>query len=257
METKDILLNLRTKAGLTQDALAGKVFVTRQAVSRWETGETVPGPETLKLLSALFGVSIDALLGSPHRLICQCCGMPLEDPILGRNRDGSLSEDYCKWCYADGEYMYSDLDELIEVCVHNMADAAHPADEVRAYLRETLPQLDYWKHRGDRADGGPFEALKKQLLDELNALDIPGLPRVERLYALLGRDVNLSYPLPGGGTARFLRDETTYLGNQLPSETEKGRYFGVLADRGFLLVCTYGEGGKDPRLLLYKTRDRD
>ena len=42
METKDILLQLRTEKGLSQEELAGRVFVTRQAVSRWETGETTP-----------------------------------------------------------------------------------------------------------------------------------------------------------------------------------------------------------------------
>ena len=41
METKEILLALRTKHGLSQDALAEKVFVTRQAVSRWETGDSL------------------------------------------------------------------------------------------------------------------------------------------------------------------------------------------------------------------------
>ena len=39
METKDILLELRTKNNLSQEELAEKVMVTRQAVSRWETGE--------------------------------------------------------------------------------------------------------------------------------------------------------------------------------------------------------------------------
>ena len=48
METKDVILELRTKKGLSQDELAGKVMVTRQAVSRWENGETVPNTETLK-----------------------------------------------------------------------------------------------------------------------------------------------------------------------------------------------------------------
>ena len=56
METKDIILQLRTKAGLSQEELAEKVYVTRQAVSRWENGETTPGVETLKLLSKLFDV---------------------------------------------------------------------------------------------------------------------------------------------------------------------------------------------------------
>jgi transcriptional regulator with XRE-family HTH domain len=81
MDTKDVLYELRTKNNLSQDDLAEKVFVTRQAVSRWEKGETVPNTETLKLLSNLYNVSINTLLGSPHKLICQCCGMPLEDAM--------------------------------------------------------------------------------------------------------------------------------------------------------------------------------
>lgn len=77
METKEIIFNLRARDGLSQDELAEKICVTRQAVSRWENGETVPNTETLKLLSKFFDVSINTLLGSPRRLICQCCGMPL------------------------------------------------------------------------------------------------------------------------------------------------------------------------------------
>jgi transcriptional regulator with XRE-family HTH domain len=66
METKDIILELRTKHGLSQDALAEKVYVTRQAVSRWEHGEMVPNTETLKQLSSLLDVSINTLLGLPR-----------------------------------------------------------------------------------------------------------------------------------------------------------------------------------------------
>ena len=69
METKDVLLRLRTEKKMTQDELAEKVFVTRQAVSRWEKGETTPNVETLKLLSGVFDVSINTLLGSPRQLI--------------------------------------------------------------------------------------------------------------------------------------------------------------------------------------------
>ena len=99
MNTKDILYHLRTEKDLSQDELAAKIFVTRQAVSRWETGETTPNVETLKLLSAFFNVSINTLLGAPRKLICQCCGMPLEDDrIISHDSDGTLNEDYCKWC---------------------------------------------------------------------------------------------------------------------------------------------------------------
>ncbi|MBR5952611.1 MAG: helix-turn-helix transcriptional regulator, partial [Pseudobutyrivibrio sp.] len=67
MQTKDVLLELRTKNGLSQDELADKIFVTRQAVSRWENGDTVPNTETLKLLSKEFNVSINTLLGTPNK----------------------------------------------------------------------------------------------------------------------------------------------------------------------------------------------
>ena len=56
METTHILRELRAKHGLSQDELAEKVYVTRQAVSRWENGETTPNTETLKLLSKEFDV---------------------------------------------------------------------------------------------------------------------------------------------------------------------------------------------------------
>lgn len=155
METKDIVYELRTKNGLSQDELAEKVYVTRQAVSRWENGETTPNTETLKLLSKLFDVSINTLLGSPRRLICQCCGMPLEDDaIIGHNHDGSFNEDYCKWCYADGTYTYSDMDDLIDVCVKNMASEAFPEEQARAYLNDLLPRLDYWKRHDEQSGNG-------------------------------------------------------------------------------------------------------
>ena len=51
METKNIILKLRTERGMSQDELADKIMVTRQAVSRWENGETIPNTETLKLLA--------------------------------------------------------------------------------------------------------------------------------------------------------------------------------------------------------------
>lgn len=254
MNSKSILFELRTRNGLSQDDLAEKVFVTRQAVSRWENGETVPSTDTLKLLSKLFNVSINTLLGAPRQLICQCCGMPLEDAIIGRDRDGALNEDYCKWCYADGTYTYSNMDDLIDVCAGNMVSENFSEEQARAYLKKTLPTLDYWKRYEELSDNGQFEAFKKQLIEEINALAIEGMPRVEKLNALVGRYVNLAYRLPSGEAVKFLDDQKTYLGTQLESEFGGDRCFGVLANMDFIMVCTYGPQGADPELVLYKKR---
>ena len=145
METKEVLRTLRMRNGLSQDELAEKLFVTRQAVSRWENGETTPNVETLKLLSRFFDVSINTLLGTPRQLICQCCGMPLEDSTLSREPDGSLNEEYCKWCYTDGAFKYSSKEELIDLCVTQMASEQWPAEQVRAHMEAVVPQLSHWK----------------------------------------------------------------------------------------------------------------
>ena len=254
MNTKDVLHELRTRSGLSQDDLAEKVFVTRQAVSRWENGETVPNTETLKLLSKIFNVSINTLLGSPHPLVCQCCGMPLDDSILGRNRDGSLNEEYCQWCYADGTYTYSDMDELIKICIPQMVKQGFTEDQAREYMKQKLPTLDYWKRYEELSDNGEFEAFKKQLIREINDLHVEGLPEVKSLNALVGSYVNLAYRLPSGMEVKFLNDQTTYLGTQLESELGGGRCFGVLANMDFILICTYEAEGANPELVLYKKR---
>ena len=254
MNTKEVIYELRTKNGMSQDELAEKVFVTRQAVSRWENGETVPNTETLKLLSELFGVSINTLLGAPRQLVCQCCGMPLEDELIGRNQDGTLNEDYCKWCYADGEYTYSDMDELIDVCIPHMVKEGFSAEQARAYMKEMLPKLDYWKRYEELSDNGQFDEFKKKLIDEINDLHIEGMPKVEKLNALVGKYVNLEYRLPNGVNVKFLDDGATYLGNQLESEFDGNRCFGFLANMDFILICTYGAEGADPELVMYKKR---
>ena len=52
----------RMEKGMTQDQLAEKLNVTRQAVSNWETGKTQPSIETLTALGSLFGISVEALI---------------------------------------------------------------------------------------------------------------------------------------------------------------------------------------------------
>ena len=254
METKDIILELRTKRNLSQDALAEKVHVTRQAVSRWENGDTIPNTETLKLLSKLFDVSINTLLGSPQQLICQCCGMPLDDSNISKETDGHFNEEYCKWCYTDGEYTYENMDDLVDFCAEHMANESFSSEQVRAYMQDLLPKLNYWKRYTELGDKENFDAFKQQLIDEINALHIEGMPKVETLNALVGSYINLEYRLPNGKTMKFLDDNTTYLGTQLECEFGGDHCFGIAANMDFILVCTYETNGVNPELVIYKKR---
>ena len=145
METKDVIVKLRTDNNMTQEDLAEKVYVTSQAVSRWETGETTPNIEALKQLSALFNVSINTLLGAEKKLICQCCGMELDDPIMSREKDGTINEDYCQWCYNDGNFTYKDKEGLISFCEEHLSSDNWPKESVRKYMMTLLPTLKHWK----------------------------------------------------------------------------------------------------------------
>lgn len=146
METKNVFFKLRTSSGLSQEELAEKVYVTRQAVSRWENGETIPNTETLKLLSKLFDVSINTLLGSPRKLICQCCGMPLDDSTISKETDGAFNEDYCKWCYTDGRFAYKSKEALLDYLVGHMPNPDKLQDEERRVQMDSyLSQLKHWK----------------------------------------------------------------------------------------------------------------
>ena len=58
---KDNLVNLRKFHDMTQEELAEKVNVSRQSIAKWESGDAVPDLEKCKLLSEIFGVSLDDL----------------------------------------------------------------------------------------------------------------------------------------------------------------------------------------------------
>ena len=146
MEIHDILKTLREQHGLTQEQMAERVLVTRQAVSRWETGETQPNTETLKLLSKEFDVSINTLLGSPRTLVCQCCGMPLsEDGMISREPDGSFNEEYCRWCYAGGAFTYASKEALLDFLMAHMPNPEQLPDGARRKRYDgCLSALKHW-----------------------------------------------------------------------------------------------------------------
>ena len=148
MEFCEVFAELRKNSGYSQNQVADELHVTRQAVSRWERGETVPEVETLQALSRLFGVSINTLLGSPRTLICQSCGMPLSDDFLAREADGSFNERYCKWCWEDGHFLQDcTMEEMVEHCIPHMPLAQTEPDACRAYMRSLLPTLERWQEK--------------------------------------------------------------------------------------------------------------
>ena len=104
------------------------------------------------------------------------------------------------------------------------------------------------------ARAGQEEVLRLQRakMDEINGLGFPGL-HVDTLNLVIGRFINLAYPLPGGDTARFLKDHRVYWANQIEIPGSEWCY-GVVGDEEFLLVCRCSSRGQAPELLLYQQR---
>ena len=67
MSIAEKLLQLRKNAGYSQEELAEKIFVSRQAISKWERGEALPDTENLIALSKLYNVSLDELFETTPR----------------------------------------------------------------------------------------------------------------------------------------------------------------------------------------------
>lgn len=107
----------------------------------------------------------------------------------------------------------------------------------------------------DRGEGN-YRLFKETLIEEFNALNIPGMPKIHELFALNGAFVNLAYPTPGGDTVKLLDDHGIYLGNQVERDFNNGtgRCFGMVAGLDFLLVCEYGENGTNPEIVVFKRR---
>ena len=68
MKLDEKLVSLRKKKGITQAELAETVQVSRQAVSKWESGSSLPSTENLRGLSELYGVPVDYLLNESEEV---------------------------------------------------------------------------------------------------------------------------------------------------------------------------------------------
>lgn len=148
MAIKDTLSKIRTDKGITQEQMARKLYVTRQAVSRWENGETQPSVDMLKLIASTFDVPIMQLLEMPENNYCLSCGMPFyKEEDHGTEADGSRADDFCSWCYTDGAYTSDEtMDEMIERCAPYMAEGCNISEEdAVSFMGALLPNLKRWR----------------------------------------------------------------------------------------------------------------
>lgn len=146
MAFADRLVAVRRSHGLTQEELASKLYVTRQAVSRWERGEVTPGIDMMKLVAAVTGEPLSHLLEMPEHY-CESCGMYLTPADLGTDVDGKKNEHYCKWCYDGGHYTYeTTMEAMIEDCAPRLAEnEGMTLDEAVSLMGAVLPQLERWR----------------------------------------------------------------------------------------------------------------
>lgn len=153
MNLPNVIMDIRKKFNLTQEELADRLFVTRQAVSRWETGDTTPALETLKKISELFNLDANYLLGVTEPPICQSCSMTLtrlED--FGTNADKTANVEYCHYCFQDGKFTHErTIDEMIETNLRFLDEfnaengTAYTEDEAKKILKLHLSTLKRWQ----------------------------------------------------------------------------------------------------------------
>ena len=77
---------------------------------------------------------------------CQSCTMPMTDEDYGTEKDGSKNEEYCKYCYQNGEFT-SDItmEEMIDFCVPKTAQATGMSEKEASEMSEEIfPKLKRW-----------------------------------------------------------------------------------------------------------------
>lgn len=80
--------------------------------------------------------------------ICQSCGMPMQESDYGKNADGSVNKEYCKYCFHNGSFSKDEtMEEMIESCIPFMIEDGEckTAEEARDMLKKVIPSLKRWK----------------------------------------------------------------------------------------------------------------
>ena len=194
-----------------------------------------------------------------EQLFCQSCGMPLTEEILGTNADGSKNEEYCIYCYKDGAFTGDfTMEEMAEFCAQFVDEYNKNTgqklsrEEYKAMLLQFYPSLKRWQLPADELPHAT-SPIKQQLIEEVNALGIDGMPKIDNLFVLQGSFVNMEYHI-NGNCVKVLDDNASYWGNQVEREGAPGRCFGIACDERYILVAEYGKDGADAEIVVLKKR---
>lgn len=129
IETANRLLQYRKQAGLSQEELAEKIGVSRQAVSKWERSEASPDTDNLVTLAELYGVSLDEMLGLKTAKEENAEALPENDEVHVSFKDGihvnSKDGDKVNISFKDGIHVVTKGEEK----VHIFGDAKYYVDE--------------------------------------------------------------------------------------------------------------------------------
>lgn len=190
---------------------------------------------------------------------CQSCGMPLTNEILGTNADGSKSEEYCIYCFKDGAFTGDfTMEEMVEFCSQFVEQYNKDSgqnltrEQYKEVLRQYYPQLKRWNLPADQLPHADTP-MKAALIEEINALGIADMPKIDNLFSLTGSFVNIEYNL-NGHVFKLLDDNKSYWGTQVEKINGNGRCYGIACDEKYIVVSEYGQDGIDPELVVVRRR---
>ena len=194
-----------------------------------------------------------------EQLFCQSCAMPLGAEIFGTNADGSQNTDYCIYCYKEGAFTGDfTMEEMVQFCAQYVGEYNKNTgknltqEEYKEVLRQLYPNLKRWQLPADKLPKAE-NPLKKQFIEEVNALGINGMPKINNLFILQGSFINDTYNVQGN-SIKVLDDKATYWGNQIEKPGCPGHCFGIACGEQYILVSEYEAGGKNAEIIMLKKR---
>lgn len=243
----------RKDIGLTQKQLADQLNVSAQAVSKWETGDTLPDTTLLLDLSDLLETTVDKILSGGKIVMKKHNKINLEHIVEGLDAISKLKtllgekstfyqgaiEGINKKMNIDFEAYYQDdyTKEvmLTEVIIQYIIDGYETSkEEIDHYIKSSKMRNIIYKYIGE-----------KNTIKHLTYQDDPKLFELIRSLEPEFKTINTLNQLPG----EFIRMENgkNYWGTEV--ETQKDFCFGIAVDEDKIYVFSYGYGGQDSKLV--------